>query len=52
MPLRLFRNRVFAVDRARSASSSASRCSASITYLPLYLQIVQGLEPDRAPACR
>ena len=37
---------------AWSASSSASRCSASITYLPLYLQVVHGREPHRVRACR
>ena len=32
-------------SRARSASSSASRCSASLTYLPLFQQVVRGLSP-------
>ena len=42
LPLRLFREPRLQRRRARSASWSASRCSASITYLPLFLQIVRG----------
>ena len=45
MPLSLFRNRTFAVTSAVGFVVGFALFGA-ITYLPLYLQIVEGLEPD------
>ena len=49
LPLRLFRNRTFAVS-VSAASSSAWACSAASPLLPQYLQIVHGATPTVRPA--
>ena len=51
MPLRLFRNRVFSVASVVGFIVGMA-LFGSVTYLPLYLQVVQGLEPDRSRGCR
>ena len=50
LPLSLFRNRTFAIDERRSASSSAFALFGAVTYLPLYLQIDEGVRARPAPA--
>ena len=48
IPMRLFAQ-LDLLDRQRcSASSSASRCSASLIFMPVYLQVVDGMSPTQS----
>ena len=50
VPLGLFRNRVFCVASAVGFIVGIA-LFGSVTYLPLYLQVVKGASPDRSRAC-